>query len=121
MATARDATEDVVEALHAGANDYVTKPLDFPVVLARVETQLTLKRQKEEIRRLADDLELRNTFIRGLFGRYVSEEVVTGLLASPEGPQARGGAPSGDPAHVGPPRLHSPHRGALPRSRCCGS
>jgi class 3 adenylate cyclase/CheY-like chemotaxis protein len=90
MATARDATEDVVEALRAGANDYVTKPLDFPVVLARVESQLTLKRQKEEIRRLVDDLELRNTFIRGLFGRYVSEEVVSGLLASPEGPRLGG-------------------------------
>jgi class 3 adenylate cyclase len=90
MATARDATEDVVEALRLGANDYVTKPLDFPVVLARVETQLTLKRQKAEIRRLADDLELRNHFIRGLFGRYLSEEVVTGLLASPEGPRLGG-------------------------------
>jgi len=90
MVTARDATEDVVEALQAGANDYVTKPLDFPVVLARVETQLALKRQKEEIRRLAEDLELRNAFIRSLFGRYVSEEVVTGLLASPEGPKLGG-------------------------------
>jgi class 3 adenylate cyclase len=90
MVTARDATEDVVEALRAGANDYVTKPLDFPVVLARIETQLTLKQQKGEIRRLAEDLELRNRFIRGLFGRYVSEEVVTGLLSSPEGPMLGG-------------------------------
>jgi class 3 adenylate cyclase len=90
MATARDATEDVVEALRLGANDYVTKPLDFPVVLARIETQLTLKEQKAEIRRLAEDLELRNRFIRSLFGRYVSEEVVSGLLDSPEGPQLGG-------------------------------
>jgi class 3 adenylate cyclase len=90
MVTARDAAEDVVRALRAGANDYVTKPLDFPVVLARVETQLTLKNQKEEIQRLADDLELRNRFIRGLFGRYLSEDVVTGLLASPEGPELGG-------------------------------
>jgi adenylate cyclase len=90
MATARDSTEDVVEALRLGANDYVTKPLDFPVVLARIETQLTLKRQKQEIRRLADDLELRNRFIRALFGRYLSDEVVTGLLATPEGPRLGG-------------------------------
>jgi adenylate cyclase len=90
MATARDTTEDVVEALGMGANDYVTKPLDFPVVLARVEAQLTLKHQKEEIRRLADDLERRNGFIRRLFGRYVSEEVVTDLLESPEGPRLGG-------------------------------
>jgi adenylate cyclase len=90
MATARDTTEDVVEALRLGANDYVTKPLDFPVVLARVETQLTLKRQKQEIRRLADNLELRNRFIRSLFGRYLSDEVVSGLLATPEGPRLGG-------------------------------
>ena len=90
MATARDTTEDVVEALRLGANDYVTKPLDFPVVLARVETQLTLKRQKQEIRRLAEDLELRNRFIQSLFGRYLSDEVVAGLLATPEGPRLGG-------------------------------
>jgi class 3 adenylate cyclase len=90
MVTARDTTEDVVEALQLGANDYVTKPLDFPVVLARVETQLILKRQKEEIRRLAEDLELHNRFIQALFGRYLSDEVVAGLLASPEGPKLGG-------------------------------
>ncbi len=90
MATARDATEDVVEALHLGANDYVTKPLDFAVVLARVEAQLTLKRQKQEIKRLVENLELRNRFIQSLFGRYVSDEVVADLLASPEGPKIGG-------------------------------
>jgi class 3 adenylate cyclase len=90
MATARDTTEDVVEALRLGANDYVTKPLDFPVVLARVETQLTLKRQKQEIRRLAESLERRNRFIQSLFGRYLSDEVVAGLLATPEGPRLGG-------------------------------
>ncbi len=43
MATARTDSADVVEALEAGANDYVVKPLDFPVVLARVEAQLRLR------------------------------------------------------------------------------
>jgi len=90
MATARDATEDVVEALHLGANDYVTKPLDFAVVLARIETQLTLLRQKQEIKRLAQNLELRNRFIQSLFGRYLSDEVVADLLASPEGTRIGG-------------------------------
>jgi class 3 adenylate cyclase len=85
MATARDASQDVVEALKLGANDYVTKPLDFPVVLARVETQIGLKRQKEEIHRLAQDLDIRNRFIQQTFGRYLSEEIVRGLLDSPEG------------------------------------
>ena len=43
MATARTDSADVVRALEAGANDYVVKPLDFPVVLARVEAQLRLR------------------------------------------------------------------------------
>ena len=43
MATARSDSTDVVEALEAGANDYVVKPLDFPIVLARVEAQLRLR------------------------------------------------------------------------------
>lgn len=84
MATARDHSGDVVEALAAGANDYVTKPLDFPVVQARVQTQLGLKRAKDEIHRLVDELEVRNRFISQVFGRYVSEEVAATLLQSPE-------------------------------------
>jgi diguanylate cyclase (GGDEF)-like protein len=40
MATARDQSEDIVEALSLGANDYVTKPIDFPVALARVKAQV---------------------------------------------------------------------------------
>ena len=44
MATALDGSQDVVEALEIGANDYVTKPLDFPVVLARIQAQLHMKR-----------------------------------------------------------------------------
>ena len=64
----------------SGANDYVTKPIDFAVVLARTETQLALKRATHEIRRLAQGLELRNQFIRATFGRYLSDDVVAGLL-----------------------------------------
>lgn len=40
MATARDQSRDVVEAFELGANDYVTKPVAFPVLLARVQAQL---------------------------------------------------------------------------------
>src|SRR4051794_15126034 len=60
MATARDQSEDIVEALALGANDYVTKPLDFPVVLARIATQILLKRAVEEGVRLKQDLAEQN-------------------------------------------------------------
>ncbi len=40
MATASGGSEQIIEAFELGANDYITKPLDFPVVLARLKTQL---------------------------------------------------------------------------------
>jgi DNA-binding response OmpR family regulator len=43
MVTARNQREDIVRALNLGANDYLTKPLDFLVALARIGTQLSQK------------------------------------------------------------------------------
>ena len=43
MMSAKDQSTDVVAALGQGANDYVTKPLDLPIVLARVRAQLRTK------------------------------------------------------------------------------
>jgi DNA-binding response OmpR family regulator len=40
MLTAAAADEDTVEGLDAGANDYVTKPYKFAVLLARIRAQL---------------------------------------------------------------------------------
>jgi DNA-binding response OmpR family regulator len=50
MATALTRSEDVVEALSLGANDYVTKPLDFPVLLARINSQLMRKQAEDALR-----------------------------------------------------------------------
>ena len=52
MATARGESEDIVQALRLGANDYVTKPLDFPVVLARIQTHVAMKRTAEQVKEL---------------------------------------------------------------------
>ncbi|GIX49355.1 MAG: hypothetical protein KatS3mg131_3566 [Candidatus Tectimicrobiota bacterium] len=90
MATAKDQSSDIVTALQLGANDYVTKPLDFPVVLARIETQLALRRAMAEVQRLAAQLEQRNRFIRQTFGRYLTDEVVASLLDAPGGLQLGG-------------------------------
>jgi len=84
MATAKGEQSDIVDALKRGANDYVTKPLEFPVVLARVQTQLALKSANDRIRELAEDVERRNRFIRNVFGRYLTDEVAETLLESPE-------------------------------------
>ncbi|MBM3884131.1 MAG: adenylate/guanylate cyclase domain-containing response regulator [Verrucomicrobia bacterium] len=92
MVTGKDSSLDVVQALRLGANDYITKPIDFAPALARIRTHLKLKgaqaelrARTEQIRRLAKDLELRNRFIQDVFGRYVTEEVVQSLLETPRG------------------------------------
>lgn len=85
MATAKDSREDIVGALKLGANDYVTKPIDFPVVLARVNAQLGLKRANDRVRSLANEVERRNKFMRDVFGRYLTDEVAETILDSPEG------------------------------------
>src|SRR3979490_539959 len=56
MVTAKAEGSDIAEALAAGANDYVTKPVDFVAALARVNTQLERKRDKEEIQRANESL-----------------------------------------------------------------
>jgi diguanylate cyclase (GGDEF)-like protein/PAS domain S-box-containing protein len=50
MVSAKDESEDIVGALSLGANDYVTKPIDFPVVFARIHTQLSRKKAEEALR-----------------------------------------------------------------------
>jgi diguanylate cyclase (GGDEF)-like protein/PAS domain S-box-containing protein len=50
MVTVRDQSEDIVTALDLGANDYVTKPIDFAVTLARISSQLSHKRAQEALK-----------------------------------------------------------------------
>jgi diguanylate cyclase (GGDEF)-like protein/PAS domain S-box-containing protein len=50
MVTAKNQTEDIIVALDLGANDYLMKPVDFPVALARIATQLSHKRAQEALR-----------------------------------------------------------------------
>jgi diguanylate cyclase (GGDEF)-like protein len=66
MVTAKSESDNIVDALELGANDYVTKPVDFAVALARVNTQIGRRRAEqqvvsanEELRKANDDLERR--------------------------------------------------------------
>ena len=58
--SARHDTEAITQALNLGANDYVTKPYDFPVVWARVDKQLNQSHSAKLVRdvntRLVDRL-----------------------------------------------------------------
>jgi diguanylate cyclase (GGDEF)-like protein len=43
MVSAKSQSEDVVDSISLGANDYVTKPVDFAVALARINAQIDRK------------------------------------------------------------------------------
>lgn len=64
MVTANGESEDMVEAFELGANDYVTKPLDFPVVLARIRTQLALRHAIARVKELEGKLAAENRSLR---------------------------------------------------------
>ena len=48
MLTGHDTDADTILGLEAGANDYVTKPFRFAVLLARIRTQLRQHEQSED-------------------------------------------------------------------------
>src|SRR5688572_26770142 len=50
MVTARTQGPDIVEAFRLGANDYVTKPINVPVAIARIATHVSRKRAVEDLR-----------------------------------------------------------------------
>jgi len=65
--TALSETEDKIKGFQAGAVDYVTKPLQYSEVLARVNTHLkireltrSLQDQNEQLQRLTDELQKTN-------------------------------------------------------------
>lgn len=57
MCTARDESDGIVSAIQAGANDYVQKPVNFPVLLARMSAQLERKAALEALDAANRDLE----------------------------------------------------------------
>ncbi len=89
-----------------GAVDYITKPFSTSIVHARVKNHVGLKLAREQIetsnheirnlnnnlinvlteqRKANELLDRANQFIRGTFGRYMSEDVVASILDSPDG------------------------------------
>jgi DNA-binding response OmpR family regulator len=48
MLTGHDTDSDTILGLDAGANDYVSKPFKFPVLLARIRAQLRQHEQSED-------------------------------------------------------------------------
>lgn len=57
MLTGHGGEESEVRCLEAGANDFVTKPIDLAVLRARIETQLRLRSLRLQLQRQNEELE----------------------------------------------------------------
>jgi phosphoserine phosphatase RsbU/P len=57
MLTAHGSEESEVRCLQAGADDFVTKPVNAAVLRARIETQLRLRSMRRQLQRQNDELE----------------------------------------------------------------
>ena len=85
MQTALDSTESKVEGLEAGADDYITKPIEFAELKARLRSMLRIKRLQEELEERERQLLEANERLRhmsrtdGLTGldnrRYVEQQI----------------------------------------------
>ncbi len=75
MVTAKNTSADVAVGLDAGANDYITKPVDHTVLLARIGLQLELSRTYGEVNRQREELN-QNFRILNAMGAALPEAVI---------------------------------------------
>ncbi|MBI3902641.1 MAG: diguanylate cyclase [Nitrosomonadales bacterium] len=82
IVTAQESIDRLVEAFHAGANDYLTKPINFKVLGARlcaaqrvVQLQDELESDRQQLRRFADELAASNQRLQ----QMALTDVLTGL------------------------------------------
>jgi len=74
-----------VRCIEAGAFDILTKPINPALLQARVSSCLEKKAWRDKEQAYQAELERNHAFIRKVFGRYMSDEVVQQILESEEG------------------------------------
>ncbi|MGA9574560.1 MAG: adenylate/guanylate cyclase domain-containing protein, partial [Lysobacterales bacterium] len=80
-----------VKCIEAGAFDLLIKPVNPSLLGARVAACLERKAWHDKERAYQVELEKSYKFIRKVFGRYLSDEVVKNILESDDGMQMGGG------------------------------
>jgi len=80
--TARESTDDMIAGLEAGADDYLTKPINRPELMARLKTatrvlelEKSLKEANEEITILAITDTLTGCYNRTFMDEYLPKEI----------------------------------------------
>ncbi len=77
--------ERFILCIEAGAEDYLFKPFNHVLLQARISAGVDRKRLHNKEQLYRDELERNQRFIRSVFGRYLSEEIVSTLLEDPDG------------------------------------
>jgi class 3 adenylate cyclase len=75
----------VIRCIEAGAEDYLFKPFNRVLLQARINAGVERKRWHDKEENYRRELERNQRFIRNVFGRYLSEEIVDTLLEHPDG------------------------------------
>lgn len=78
-------TERVIRCIESGAEDYLFKPFNPTLLQARISAGIERKRWHDKEALYRSELERNQRFIRKVFGRYLSEEIVANLLENPDG------------------------------------
>lgn len=92
LISARADASDIAQGLELGANDYITKPIDVDVTLARVRTQIRLKQLEDQRKAAIDELnaahEMKDGFLRmvshDLKGPLTNVRMIAALLRKSE-------------------------------------
>ncbi|CAA0095233.1 Adenylate cyclase 2 [Zhongshania aliphaticivorans] len=77
--------EGAVRCIDAGASDYLLKPVNGTLLRARISASLETKQWRDREREYLAELEKSQRFIRKIFGRYLSDEIVQRLLDDNDG------------------------------------
>ncbi len=78
-------TKRVIRCIEGGAEDYLFKPFNPVLLQARIRAGVERKRWHDKEQQYREELERNQHFIRSVFGRYLSEEIVSTLLENPDG------------------------------------
>jgi len=108
LVTAKANTDDVVAGLDAGADEYLTKPVDQAALMARVRSALRIKSLHDQVRAQAADLANLNRTLTQRVEEQIVELERIGRLKGFLPPQVAKLVSSGDGS------LLESHRGEMP-------
>jgi two-component system NtrC family sensor kinase len=80
LVTALASTDQVITGLDTGADDYITKPFEPPVLLARIRAQLRLRSMERELEQRNRDLAALNAITAAVTASLELDEILTATM-----------------------------------------